>query len=135
MSSVTASYGSLPHEAIQALEALQNRDDPAIIGIVLSGSAARGMATEHSDVDVIVVRDESENAREVARSPAIDEIPMTLAELETIKPLGSDGAWNHWSFAWARVIRDSTGGRVSDAVRRQATLSEQEIWDLLLGRS
>jgi predicted nucleotidyltransferase len=135
MSSVLAGYGSLPDTALQALAELVAREDPAIIGIVLTGSAARGMATEHSDVDVIVVRDEGESIREVMRSSAIDEIPMTLAELETVKAIGSDGAWNRWSFAWAQVLCDSSGGRVSDAVRRQAMLNDQEIRDLLVGRS
>jgi hypothetical protein len=71
MSSVHAGYGSLPDTAFQALKELLAREDPAIVGIVLTGSAARGMATEYSDVDVIVVRDEGENAREVARSSAV----------------------------------------------------------------
>lgn len=38
-----------------ALDELIGRDDPTILGLVLSGSAARGMATERSDVDVYVV--------------------------------------------------------------------------------
>jgi predicted nucleotidyltransferase len=135
MSSVPSNYGSLPDTALQALAELVDREDPAIIGIVLTGSAARGMATEHSDVDVIVVRDEGESAREVMRSSAIDEIPMTLAEIEAVKAIGSDGAWNRWSFAWAQVLCDSSGGRVAAAVRRQAMLSNQEIRDLLIGRS
>lgn len=135
MSSFPASYRSLPDTALAALAELQAREDPAIIGIILTGSAARGMATEHSDVDVIVVRDNGEGGREVARSSAIDEIPMTLTELETVKAIGSDGAWDRWSFAWAQVLHDSSGGRVSAAVRRQATLSDQEIRDLLVGRS
>ena len=136
MSHVPTRYGLLPDAAVQALVELVARDDPAVIGIILTGSAARGMATEHSDVDVIVVRDEEGvNAREVARSSAIDEIPMTLAELEAVKPVSSEEAWERWSFAWTQILRDSSGGRVSDAVRRQATLSEQEIRDLLIGRS
>lgn len=120
MSFVPASYGSLPEAALQALAEVTAREDPAIVGIVLTGSAARGMATQHADIDVIVIRDEpeGENPREATRSPAIDEVPLTLAELETIKPIGSDGTWEHWSFAWARVLRDSSGGRVLDAVRR-----------------
>jgi predicted nucleotidyltransferase len=91
MSSVPASYGSLPDAALQALAEVTSREDLAIVGIVLTGSAARGMATEHSDVDVIVVRDESESesVREATRSSAIEEIPLTLKELETIKPVGS----------------------------------------------
>ena len=134
--SVPTSHGSLPDASTPALAELVARDDPTTVRIILTGSAARGMATEHSDVDVIVVRDEEGgNAREVTRSSAIDEVPMTLAELEMVKPVGSEGAWAGWSFAWAQVLRDSLGGRVSDAARRQATLSEQEIRDLLIGRS
>lgn len=137
MSAVPSSYGLLPNGARQALEELVARKDPSIIGIVLTGSAARGMATKHSDVDVMVVREEDiqSNARQVARSSAIDEIPLTLTELETVKPVGSDGAWQRWSFAWAQVLRDSLGGRITDAVRRQAIMSDQEVRDLLLGRS
>jgi predicted nucleotidyltransferase len=128
-------YGSLPDAALQALAELTSREDSAIIGIILAGSAARRMATEHSDVDVIVVRDEAESAREVKRSSAIDEIPMTLTELETVKAIGSVSSWDRWSFAWVQVLLDSSGGRVSAAVHRQATLSDQEIRDLLIGRS
>ena len=86
----------LPDTALDALVELLAREDHAIMGIILTGSAARGMATKHSDVDVIVVRDEgeSESAREVTRSSAIDEIPMTLAELETFKAIGFHGAWD-----------------------------------------
>jgi predicted nucleotidyltransferase len=128
-------YGSLPDAALQALAELTSREDSAIIGIILAGSAARRMATEHSDVDVIVVRDEAESAREVKRSSAIDEIPMTLTELKTVKAIGSVSSWDRWSFAWVQVLLDSSGGRVSAAVHRQATLSDQEIRDLLIGRS
>jgi predicted nucleotidyltransferase len=137
MDTVHPSYGSLPDPALQALTEVVARQDPGIVGIILTGSAARGMATQRSDVDVIVVRDERETdgTREVERSSAIDEIPMTLAELETVKPIGSEGAWERWSFAWAQVLRDSTGGRILEAVRRQPTLSEQEIRVLIIDSS
>lgn len=139
MLSDTSSYDSLPEASLQALAELTDRahSDPAIIALILSGSAARGMATQHSDIDVIVVRDEENGAaaREVQYSSAIDEIPMTLAELETIKPVGSEGAWVRWSFAWAKIIYDTSDGRVAAAVKRQAVLSEQEVKDLLIGRS
>ena len=66
-----------------ALDELVARDDPTILGLVLSGSAARGMATERSDVDVYVVRDDAVE-RETSQSPAIDEIPISLADLEDV---------------------------------------------------
>ena len=126
MSPVSADYGPLPEPAFQALEELLARDDPTIIGIVLTGSAARGLATANSDVDVMVIRDSTNTTNttntpplQVVRSSAIDEIPLPLAELETPKPIGSSGAWDRWSFAWATILRDtSPNRRVTSAVHR-----------------
>ena len=53
-----------------ALDELVARDDPTILGLVLSGSAARGMETERSDVDVFVVRDDDVD-RETRRTCAV----------------------------------------------------------------
>lgn len=127
----------LPSASVQALAELMSRPDPTIIGIVLTGSAARGMATQYSDVDVMVIRDEPEtdNPREDRKTLAVDELPKTLTDIETIKPIGSEGAWERWSFAWAKVLRDSTGGRITKAVQRQATLSDDEIRKLLIDDS
>ena len=108
-----------------ALDELVSRPDPSIVGLVLSGSAARGIETDLSDVDVYVVRDDGID-RETLRSPAIDEIQTTLTDLEDVEPFGTDGWWFRWSFAYAQVLRDETGGRVTEAVRRQATVDEAE---------
>ncbi len=81
----------LPAPSRRALEELLSRDDPDVLGVVLSGSAARDMATEWSDVDVYVIRRERAATADVRRSAAIDEIPMTLAELEQRASFGTDG--------------------------------------------
>ncbi len=124
--SAQSMYPGLSQEAREALDEVLGRDDQSIVGIILTGSAARGLASALSDVDVIVVRDEPECTLDVERGHAIDEIPMTLRELETVLPVGSDGAWVRWQFAWAKVLRDRTDGRVSAAVRRQGTLEQAE---------
>jgi predicted nucleotidyltransferase len=109
-----------------ALDELVSRDDPTIVGLVLSGSAARGeMATERSDVDVFVVRDDDE-ARVKRSTPAVDEIPISLDDLEQVDRHGTGDWYFRWSFAYAQVLRDDTGGRVTDAVRRQATVDDDE---------
>ncbi len=109
-----------------ALEELVGREDPTIVGLVLSGSAARGgMATTRSDVDVYVVRDDSVE-RETRSSAAIDEIPVSLAELERVDRYGTGYWYFRWSFAYAQVLRDETGGRIADALRRQATVDDDE---------
>jgi hypothetical protein len=112
--------------AREALDDLIARDDPSILGLVLSGSAARGTATERSDVDVYVVRDDDDIERETLHSPAIDEIYWSVADLEQVDRHGTGGWYFRWSFAYAQVLRDLTGGRITEAVRRQATVDDDE---------
>lgn len=116
-----------------ALDEIVSRRDPTIVGLVLSGSAARGdMATERSDVDVYVVRDEEDDDRQTLHSAAIDEIPRGLTELEEVARFGSGGWWFRWAFAHAQVLRDDTGGRIERAVRRQAVLDDDEQRSILV---
>jgi len=116
----------LNDDASAALDELVARDDPSIVGLVLSGSAARGdMAGERSDVDVFVVRDDAEE-REKRSSVAIDEIPISLADLDKVDRHGTGDWYFRWSFAYAHVLRDDSGGRITDAVRRQATVDDDE---------
>ena len=69
----------LPAAASAALNEILDRDDPDLVGVVLSGSAARGLATR-SDVDVYVVRAGGTSAAdEVRRSAAVDEVPVTVS--------------------------------------------------------
>ena len=80
----------LSASAREALEELVTRDDPTILGLVLSGSAARGMATQRSDVDVYIVRDEVVEC-ETSHSAAIDEICISVADLERVDRYGTGG--------------------------------------------
>lgn len=117
--------------AREALDELVASDDPTILGLVLSGSAARDMATERSDVDVYVVRNDDVE-RETSHSPAIDEIYWSVADLEQVDRHGTGGWYFRWSFAYARVLRDLTGGRITEAVRRQATVDyDEQHWVLI----
>lgn len=125
----------VPEASRSALQEILDRDDATMLGVVLSGSAARGMANEHSDVDVYVVRtDDGGAGLETSRSRAIDEIPTTLAELEAPGVLGTDAWWHRWSFAHALVLRDDTDGRLAEVVRRQASLEGDEQRSVLVDR-
>lgn len=116
----------LPAGTASALGVLLGTDDSDVVGLVLSGSAARGLATAWSDVDVHVVLAEGAEKRQVVRTAQLDQVPVLLYELERPPPFGSDGWAYRWSYAWAPVLRDATGGRVTAAVQRQATLTRHE---------
>jgi hypothetical protein len=120
--------------ALQELADRNDRDHGAgFLGLVLSGSAGRGMATERSDLDVFVVlTDEAAAGRRTTKSPAVDEVPWPLGELEELPAFGTDGWWYRWSCAWVPVLLDRTDGAIAEAVRRQATLSLQEQRDVLV---
>lgn len=101
------------------------------VGMVLSGSVARGMATERSDLDVYVVL-ASDTDRRTTRSPDVDEVPTTVAELEDVSPFGSEGWWYRWSFAYAVTLFDRTGGRIPEAVARRAAVDADEQRQILI---
>ena len=104
-----------------------------LLGLILSGSAARGMATERSDLDVyVVLSDEAARERRTERSASVDEIPVALSDLEQVASFGSLGWWVRWSFAWAPTLLDRTGGRIPEAAHRQATLTPTEADAVLI---
>jgi predicted nucleotidyltransferase len=94
--------------------------DPGVRGLVLTGSYARGLATAHSDHDVIVVVDDA-RGRETSRSPAVDEIIYTVDELADTSVL-----WQRYAFRGARVLLDRLDGGVAERVEAQATPTAAE---------
>jgi hypothetical protein len=90
------------------------------------------MATERSDVDVFVVLRTVPEGYRTTKSPAIDEVPIALSELDEVPVFGTDYWWYRWSFAWAPVLLDRTEGALPDAVRRQALVSPEEADSILI---
>jgi predicted nucleotidyltransferase len=110
-----------------------SRHGDDLLGIVLSGSAARGYATERSDLDVMVVLTDAAAAdRPTHKTPELDEIVDSWSDLVTVPPFGTDHWWYRWSYAWAPVLLDRTGGELAAAVRRQATLTPDEADAVLI---
>ena len=113
-------------EAQFLLDEVIKNEASLALGFVVTGSIARGTATRDSDLDVYVVLPDDAPPRPVSRSPRLDVIPITISALEERPAFGTPGWWQRWSFAWARVERDLTAGRIGEAARRQATLTRGE---------
>lgn len=129
--------GWLEADQRRLLDELATRNEAAhgddLLGILLSGSAGRAFTTTHSDLDVLVVlSDEAAAGRSTVHAPDVDEAVDSWSELVTLPPFGSEGWWFRWSYAWAPVLLDRTGGDLAEAVRRQATLSPEEADAVLI---
>jgi len=94
--------------------------DPAVRGLVLTGSYARGLATAHSDHDVIVVVDAADGWP-ASRSAALDEIVYTVDGLAD-----TSVHWQRYAFRGARVLLDRLDGGIAERVARQATPTAAE---------
>jgi hypothetical protein len=104
-----------------------------LLGAMLTGSAARGLETAHSDLDVIFVLERAmPNTTLFDSRPGVELIPITLAHLETAATYGSPDWGYRWSYAWAPILLDRTGGRITQAVDRQTHLTCQEADDILV---
>ncbi|MEV0154744.1 nucleotidyltransferase domain-containing protein [Micromonospora sp. NPDC050686] len=103
---------------MKALDELRGRAeaDSAVVGLVLTGSHARGMATRWSDVDVIVVvRERGGRWTRTRRSRELDEIVCTVDELAD-----TTDRWQRYAYRGARVLLDRLDGGVAELVHRQA---------------
>ncbi|MFD0593129.1 nucleotidyltransferase domain-containing protein [Catellatospora coxensis] len=96
--------------------------DPAVRGVILTGSMARGMATVHSDHDVIVVVDERGGQWTRTRKTSdMDEIICTVDELAD-----TSNVWERYVYRGARVLLDRLDGRIAALAQAQATLTPTE---------
>jgi hypothetical protein len=107
---------------MDVLEQVLARDDPRVLGVILTGSRARGMATGWSDYDVTtVVADQEEPWRHDSRTGGLDEVVCTPAGLAD-----TSVHWRRYGFRGAKVLLDRLGGGIAELVDRQATPTAEE---------
>ncbi|TDB78039.1 nucleotidyltransferase domain-containing protein [Micromonospora sp. KC721] len=95
--------------------------DPDVVGLVLTGSHARDMATEHSDFDVYVVLREHNDRWSTSRTPDLDTIVMSIGDLAD-----TSNRWQRYSYRGAQVLMDRLDGQIAELVCAQAILTPAE---------
>ena len=114
-------------------------DDARVVGVVLTGSAARaGMATVRSDYDVYVVVDDGApddgSDADAApllslsgfRSMQLDLSVLRLAEFRDYAMPTHPASWDGYAFVGARVVLDRADGLIGELVARKAVLSDAD---------
>jgi hypothetical protein len=92
----------------------QARADPDVLGVVLTGSHAQGLATPGSDYDVkVILRDDAgagtQTRYPVDAFPNVDLRVMPLREFVAYAGWDTPFAWDRYSFAHARILEDPSG--------------------------
>lgn len=107
--------------------------DPSVLGLYLHGSHAfEGMATPHSDYDVGVITDDSEQARLRWRHQKTEELEWGTISLDRFRSIALDGPYwpdgaerwpdhERYIFAHVRVLIDRLDGQLTAAVREAGT--------------
>lgn len=126
----------LPDSQRDLLHSLAERNladhGEGLLGLVLTGSAGRGLATDRSDLDVFVVlTDEAADGRSTTHTPEVDEIPVWWSELETPGEFGTEDWYSRWAFAWAPVVLDRTSGTLVPALETLAHVTPAEASRIL----
>ena len=87
--------------------------DPAVLGLVVTGSRGKGFGSASSDFDLLlVVRDGEDAAGARYLAEAVDGVDlraMSLSRFAGYAAWGTAFAWDRYSFAHAAVPVDKTG--------------------------
>ncbi|CAN5119121.1 hypothetical protein BH18ACT9_BH18ACT9_07250 [soil metagenome] len=112
---------------LPALRSLTNRvaGDSNVLGLVLTGSWARDLATANSDVDVYVIVQDRQGWT-TTRSREIDLPVLTLEDLRAV-PEDPTEWWDRYSFVDSRVVLDRTNGLIEGLIDRWASLDAAEV--------
>jgi hypothetical protein len=88
------------------------RTNPAILGLILSGSRGKGFENAYSDYDLIMIAAGDAVATFRAKYAGARDIDLTvcsLAQFRDYAQWGSAEAWDRYTFAHVKVLVDKTG--------------------------
>ncbi|GAA1897500.1 hypothetical protein [Asanoa iriomotensis] len=92
---------------------------PDVVGLILSGSQARGTAGAFSDHDVIAV------VRAGGGHPASGSLDLAVLTVDELADVSD--RWQRYAYRGAVVLLDRLDGRIAALVAAQASLSPSEV--------
>lgn len=113
--------------ASPALDAIAREveENPRVMAVVLTGSWAHEMATEHSDIDLLIVLDRDDFSFMRESSDGIDVSKITFDRLRDI-PEDPGRWWDRYSYGRSRILFDRSEGYVGRTLEAWGTLTTEE---------
>jgi hypothetical protein len=113
------------------------RADPAVLGVILTGSQAMGLGTEYSDYDARTILRYDATDEDLLRYgetsfPGVDAGGCRLSDFLTWAEWGTESAWDRYAFAHAQVLHDPTGV-ISPLVRAKEGIAPDHLQSYVRG--
>lgn len=108
------------------------REDPAVVGLVLTGSRGRGFKVrDDSDFDVrLVVADDAYDdcaaAYATPHGVPVEVVVFRLSSFARAGLPGSGSEWDRYSYVRAEVVLDELDGEIRELVARKERLKDDE---------
>jgi len=105
------------------------KNDKRILGITLGGGRGKGVSSENSDYDVILVTadDEIENIKnEYPKTEYVDSIPYSISEFRERAKSGTRTQYDKYTFTHNKAIVDKTG-EIQKLIDEKGALEPEQI--------
>lgn len=104
------------------------KDDSRIIGVILAGGRSKGVVSENSDYDVMLITtDEGLDSvkTDYPKSEYIDSLPHAISEFGEHAKIGTETQYDKYTFAHTKAIIDKTGD-IQKLIDKKGILKESE---------
>ena len=109
------------------------KEDPDVLGFILAGGRGKGMSTEHSDYDLLlIVRDGAKEAAEeryikpYRATESVEGSVLTLGEFRDYGNWDTDENWQAYNFAHLRAQIDRTG-EIQKLIEAKGRIPEESV--------
>ena len=107
------------------------REDPQVLGLILSGSRGRGVGREDSDWDCYVITAGQAMGLDASdEDGTLDAVELTLEEFRSYALPGTSEFWNAYAFAHVHVEVDKLDGEIAALAAAKEFLSPEDATHL-----
>lgn len=110
------------------------KNDPNIVGLILTAGRGKGLASERSDYDVLIVVEDGkaneykEKFKKLKIINIFDPIVMSLTEFKGYAEIGSESEWDRYNFAHIKAQIDK--GVIQELIDSKGIIPSNKIKEI-----